>query len=306
MSKATLAVNAGACFEGTADNTREGIGRLVRDLSKRCPGGCVLRFCMEHTGPCAEDAWRVLAGLGQEVCMLDPAKVRHYAKACGIAAKTDPIDAAVIRRYAEQTHPEPTPRPSKERLALREQTGTREFLVRQRARCAQRLECARDGTCREVLRREIRSLDVRIARLEKQIGELVASDAELKALSEGLQDIQGVGEVTARLVVALVPELGTLGRRHAASLAGLAPHPRESGLWHGQRKTGGGRKGVRTALYMAALTGMRFNPELRRVHERLSKEAGKPFKVAMVAVMRKLFVRMDAVAARVKREMAER
>lgn len=178
--------------------------------------------------------------------------------------------------------------------------------MRQRARCVQRLECARDGTCREVLRREIRSLDVRIARLDKEIGDLVASDAELKALSEGLQDIQGVGEVTARLVVALVPELGTLGRRHAASLAGLAPHPRESGLWHGLRQTGGGRKGVRTALYMAALTGMRFNPELRRIHERLSKEAGKPFKVAMVAVMRKLFVRMDAVAARVKREMAER
>ena len=305
MSKATLAVNAGAWFEGSADNTRKGIGRLVRELTKRCPEGCVLRFCMEYTGPCADDAWSVLDGLGQEVCMLDPAKVRHYAKACGIAAKTDPIDAAVIRGYAEQTHPEPTVRPSKERLALRECTGVREFLVRQRAKAMQRLDGVRDEECRKILRREIRSLDVRIARLEKRIGGLVASDPELKALSEGLQGIQGVGAVTATMVVALVPELGTLGRRRAASLAGLAPHPKESGTWRGYRRTGGGRKGVRTALYMAALTGMRFNPELRRLHERLAKEAGKPFKVALVAVMRKLFVRMDAVAARARRKMAK-
>lgn len=233
------------------------------------------------------------------------ARPRHYAKACGIAAKTDPIDAAVIRSYAEQTRPEPTPRPSRERLALRECTGVREFLVRQRAKAMQRLDCARNGECREILRREIRSLGLRIDRLEERIGGLVASDPELKALSEGLQGIQGVGAVTATLVVALVPELGTLGRRRAASLAGMAPHPKESGKWRGLRKTGGGRKGVRAALYMAALTGMRFNPVLKRLHERLATEAGKPFKVAMVATMRKLFVHMDAVAARVRRTMTE-
>ena len=305
VSKATLAVNAGAWFKGTVENTRKGIGRLVRNLSKRCPEGSVLRFCMEHTGPCADDAWSVFDGLGREVCMLDPGKIRHYAKACGIAAKTDPIDAAVIRDYAEQTRPAPTPRPSKERMALREYTGVREFLVRQRAKTMQRLDGARNGECREILRREIRSLGVRIARLEKRIGELVASDPELQVLSDGLQAIPSVGEVTATMIVALVPELGTLGRRRAASLAGLAPHPKESGLWRGNRQTSGGRKSVRRALYMAALTGMRFNPELKRLHERLTQESGKPFKVAMVAVMRKLFVRMDAVAARVRREMAK-
>ena len=304
VSKATLAVNAGTGFEGSIDNTRKDIGHLTRTLAKSCPAGRGLRFCMEHTGPFADDVWSVLDDLGQEVCMLDAAKVRHYAKACGIAAKTDPVDAAVIRAYAEQTRPEPTPRPSAERLALRELSATREFLVRQRAKVKQRLDACRNPICQKTLRQEIRSLDIRIAGLDKEMAKLVASDPELKALCEALQAIPCVGQVTATLIVALVPELGTLGRRRAASLAGLAPHPRESGLWCGRRKTGGGRRSVRTALYMAALTATRFHPELKRFYERLS-EAGKPFRVALVAVMRKLFVRMDAVAARARKTLAE-
>ena len=146
------------------------------------------------------------------------------------------------------------------------------------------------------LRRQAQSLVRRLERdLEQIETQLTQLQAQAKALDERVQKliaITGVGTITALGVLAELPELGTLNRRQAAALAGLAPHPRESGQWHGRRRIGGGRAPVRRALYMAALVAARSNRQLKAFYQRL-RAAGKPAKVALTAVMRKLIILMN-------------
>jgi transposase len=145
------------------------------------------------------------------------------------------------------------------------------------------------------LRKSIASDNRLIAKIEADIRAVLKSDARLGGLVAALAGTEGVGELTAAKVAALMPELGTLGRRRAASLAGLAPVTRQSGRWRGQSRIGGGRSSVRTALYMSALVAARHNPVLREVYTRLVAKGKKP-KLALTAVMRRLIVRLDAVA----------
>ena len=304
VSQESLAVNAGGLFVGSVENTPAAIGALVRSLRKRLEAGRELRFCLEHTGLYGQDVWFALVDLGQTVCVVDPEKVRCYAKACGIAAKTDPIDAAVIRAFAEQTHPVPTPKPAPVRLKLRELTRCRGLYVRMRASTRQGLDAARDKGCRKLLERSICQLTVHIERLDREIAAAIASDEEMTRLSEALKTIRGVSDVTAALVVALVPELGLIGRNRAGSLAGLAPFPKDSGKHHGRRRTGKGRENLRHALFMPAFSAVRCNPKLKAFYDHLRHDLHKPYYVAMVAAMHKLFLHMNSVAARVRKEAA--
>jgi transposase len=269
-------------------NTAAGHGRLLKLLTAHVGAHVVC----EATGGYERDVVAALHAAKVPVSVLNPARVRHFARAAGQRAKTDDIDAAVLSAYGQALQPKPTaPRTQPEQqLAelVRRRVQVLEILVAQRQQ-AERLTAP-------ALRRQAQSLVRRLERdikqIEEQLKELRTQAATLDARVQKLEAITGVGAITALGVLAELPELGTLNRRQAAALAGLAPHPRESGQWHGRRCIGGGRAPVRRALYMAALVAAHSNHQLKAFYQRL-RAAGKPAKVALTAVMRKLIVLMN-------------
>jgi transposase len=269
-------------------NTTVGHRRLLKLLAAQ-PG---VHVVCEATGGYERDVVAALHEASVPVSVLNPARVRHFARATGQRAKTDPIAAAVLSAYGQALQPKPTaPRTAQEQqLAelFRRRVQVLEILVAQRQQ-AERLSLP-------ALRRQAQSLVRRLERDVKQIeAQLKVLRTEATALDERVQKLEaitGVGQITALGVLAELPELGTLNRRQAAALAGLAPHPRESGQWHGRRSIGGGRAPVRRALYMAALVADHSNRQLKEFYQRL-RAAGKPAKVALTAVMRKLIVLMN-------------
>jgi transposase len=271
-------------------NTAAGHRRLLKLLATQ-PG---VHVVCEATGGYQRDVVAALHEAKVSVSVLNPARVRHFARATGQRAKTDHIDAAVLSAYGQALHPKPTaPRTEQEQqLAelVRRRVQVLEILVAQRQQ-AQRLTLP-------ALRRQAQSLVRRLERdLEQIAAQLQVLRTQVATLNERVQKLEaitGVGTLTALGVLAELPELGTLNRRQAAALAGLAPHPRQSGQWHGRRSIGGGRAPVRRALYMAALVAARSNRQLKVFYQRL-RAAGKPAKVALTAVMRKLIVLMNHI-----------
>ena len=269
-------------------NTAAGHRRLLKLLRDHASTHVVC----EATGGYERDVVAALHEAKVPVSVLNPARVRHFARATGQRAKTDDIDAALLTTYGQALHPKPTvPRTEQEQqLAelVRRRGQVVEILVGQRQQ-AERLTVP-------ALRRQAQSLVRRLERdveqIEAQLKELRTQATNLNERVQKLEAITGVGAITAVGVLAELPELGTLNRRQAAALAGLAPHPRESGQWHGRRSIGGGRAPVRRALYMAALVAARSNRQLKAFYQRL-RAAGKPAKVALTAVMRKLIVLMN-------------
>jgi transposase len=269
-------------------NTAAGHRRLLRLLAK-VPGVHVI---CEATGGYERDVVAALHQAAIPVSVLNPARVRHFARAQGQRAKTDPIDAKLLSDYGLAFHPKPTPPRSEQQQALLE-------LVRRRIQVLELLVAQRqqaDRLALPSLRRQakglIRHLEKDLAQIQAQLQALSTQDPPLARQAKTLQSITGVGTVTALAMLAELPELGTLNRRQAAALAGLAPHPRESGQWQGRRSIGGGRAMVRRALYMAALVASRSNAHFKAFYQRL-RAAGKPAKVVLTAVMRKLVVLMN-------------
>ena len=305
VAKETLAVDAGPLYQGTIPNTPDAVRKMVGTVIRACAAGTAPQFCAEHTGCYGLALADILRGLGQSVSLLSPGRIRHYARSEGVLAKTDPVDARLIRQFAESKRPVPTPAPSPVRRRLRDLSGVRELLVKDRTNLRQRIEATSDLDALSILDKAIVALTRQIDRLEALIAKTVASAPETKAVSDALSGIVGVGPLTAAVVVALVPELGTLGRRRAAALGGFAPHPRDSGPRQGYRRTYGGRAGVKNALFMPALSAIAHNPVLHAFYKRLKEEKHKPGHVPHVAVMRKLFIHMDAVAAKALKQMAD-
>jgi transposase len=271
-------------------NTRIGHRRLVKLLNQR--GG--VHVVCEATGGYERDVVAALHAASVPVSVLNPARARFFAKATGQCAKTDRIDAALLTAYGQALQPKPTPA----RTALEQQLTE---LVRRRQQLVEIIVAQRqqaEQLTLPVLRRQAQSLLRRLERdrdqLEDQLRDLRQQMAPLDQRLQKLEAIQGVGTLTALSVLAEMPELGTLTRRQAAALAGLAPFTRESGRWQGMRAIGGGRAGVRRALYMAALVAARTNQVLSPFYQKL-RAAGKPAKVALTAVMRKLIVLMNHV-----------
>jgi transposase len=269
-------------------NTPAGHRRLLQLLAT--PSGAHLTC--EATGGYERGIVRALQQAGVPVSVLNPAWVRNFARAQGQRAKTDPIDAAVLSAYGQAFAPKPTLPRTEQEVQLTELVRRRvqllEVLVSQRQQ-AERLTLP---ALRRQAQKLVRYLEKDLARIEEQFKELRAQATGLDQRVQKLEAITGVGTLTALGVLAELPELGTLNRRQAAALAGLAPHPRESGQWQGRRSIGGGRAPVRRALYMAALVAARSNHVLKAFYQRL-RAAGKPAKVALTAVMRKLIVLMN-------------
>ncbi len=269
-------------------NTAAGHRRLCKRLAAQ-PG---VQVVCEATGGYERVVVAALQQAQVPVSVLNPARVRHFARATGQRAKTDPIDAAVLSAYGQALHPKPTAPRTEQEQQLAE-------LVRRRVQVLETLVAQRQQAERltlPALRRQAQSL---VRRLERDVAQIQAQLQALRTQAPSLDErvqkleaITGVGTLTALGVLAELPELGTLNRRQAAALAGLAPHPRESGQWHGRRSIGGGRAPVRRALYMAALVAAHSNRQLKEFYQRL-RAAGKPAKVALTAVMRKLIVLMN-------------
>ena len=235
-----------------------------------------------------------LGAAGMPVAVLNPAQVRHFAGALGKRAKTDPIDAAVIARFVKATEPAIRPLPDEETRMLADLVARRRQIIAMLV--AERLRLKR-ATARRLVKsieRLLAALQKELSDLESGIDEAVKASPLWKAKEDSLASIPGIGPATARTLIAELPELGTLDRRRIAALAGLAPWTRQSGKWRGRSMIGGGRAQVRAALYMAALVASRHNPVLKAVYQRLLA-TGKPKKVALVAVARKLLITCNAI-----------
>lgn len=271
-------------------NTPAGHRRLLKLLSALG----VIQIVCEATGGYEREVVAALHQANIPVSVLNPARVRHFARATGQHAKTDHIDAAVLSDYGTKLQPKPSaPRTNHEQqLAelIRRRVQLLDTLVAQR----QQVESLTLASLKQQGRKLLRRLESDLAQIEALLKDLRQQDPRLNVRVEKLQAIKGVGTLTALAVLAELPEVGTLNRRQAAALAGLAPHPRDSGQWHGKRSIGGGRAQVRRALYMAALVAARSNPLFKKFYQRL-RAAGKPAKLALTAVMRKLVVLMNQI-----------
>ena len=270
-------------------NNASGIAEL-RQVLGQVPGP--VQVICEPSGGYERAVLEALWAAQLSVSLVNAARVRSFARARGLLAKTDVIDASGLREFGALRRPEPLPAPSPQRQRLADLVQRREQLVTILATEEQRLAQARDKAAKKPGPSLIRELKSQIEQLEALITAQIDDDDTLKGQRERLQQVKGVGKVTAATLLAELPELGPLTSNEIGALAGLAPYNRDSGLYRGRRTLRGGRVKVRRVLYMAALVAVRFNPILKAFYDRLVA-AGKPKKVALTAVMRKLVVLLN-------------
>ena len=271
------------------DNTRTALADFAAALD---PDALVI---CEATGGYEAALLDALIHAGRAAHRADARKVKAFIRSFGTLGKSDTIDARALADYGRERHHRLArwqPR-DRHRDRLHRLVSARQDLVEQRVACKNRLKAPGSGDVAPRLRRILDALDAEIAGLEDDMRALIATCEPLRRTVAVLSAITGIGPATAARLTALMPELGTLGRRQAAALAGLAPHPRQSGSSDAYRHTRGGRPGVKHALFMAALTAARRNPDLNAFYRRLIANGKKPI-VATVAVMRKLIVIANA------------
>lgn len=271
------------------DNTAEGRAEL---LSLLPPAGACLSV-VEATGGYERGLVADAVTAGHHIAVVNPRQVRDFAKALGLLAKTDRIDAEVIARFAATTRPVPQGYDQRQEQ-LRELIVRRRQLLDHRTAEKNRCETAQTSLVRNSVRKLIEMLNKDVARIDKAILQLVASNDDWRNRFERLQSVPGVGEQTAAVLMAELPELGRLNRQEVAALVGVAPFNRDSGQLRGRRTIWGGRVGVRNVLYMAALSAKKHNPVIRAFAARLLAK-GKPPKVVLTACMRKLLVILNAM-----------
>lgn len=278
-------------IERRFSNDRKGVGKLLRLLSDKD----VRRVVLEASGGYERRLRAALDEARVPAACVEPRRVRRFAQALGVQAKTDRLDARVLARFALDARPEPRPLPEPERRALRELVAHRSRLVETRVAERSRLDRAEDPWVRRSAALHLRRLDRAIDAADAELRRRIEAREDWTALLRLLRSVPGVGEVVAQVLLVELAELGKLGRGEIASLAGLAPFPRESGTLKGKRFIRGGRAEVRRALYMAALVAVfKAHSDLRGFYLRLV-ERGKPKKLALAAVMRKLLVALNAM-----------
>lgn len=279
--------------EGRAFSIRTGDGafeRLVKQLGSPEASFVVV----EATGGVERQLVADLLEAGWIVAVVNPRQVRDFAKALGRLAKTDDIDAETLAMFAHRVQPRPTQKTSEKQQDLDALVTRRRQLISLRSMEKMRRPQAVHKTAARSIDQVIKMFDRQIAALDKAIAKLIEADDDWRAKRDLIESVPGVGPATSAALVADLPELGRLNRQEIASLAGLAPFNHDSGKFRGQRRIRGGRATVRTSLYMAALTGMRFNDKLHAFALRLRK-AGKPFKVVITACMRKLLAILNVM-----------
>lgn len=270
-------------------NDPTGIATLVEQVTALAPTHIVL----EATGGLEAPVATALATAGLPVAVVNPRQVRDFAKAVGQLAKTDALDAAVLAQFGEAVRPTPRPMPDAQAqhlsALLTRRTQLVEMLTAERNRLGSTPAPLQAGVARHVT-----WLRTELAAVEQELAQAVQASPVWQAREALLRSVPGVGPVVALTLIADLPELGVLDSKRTAALVGVAPFNRDSGRFRGRRGVWGGRARVRSALYMAALVGVRRNPVLAAFYQRLVA-AGKPKKVALVACMHKLLTILGAL-----------
>ncbi len=279
--------------EGTSaeyDNNARGIARCCRFLACCEPEVIVL----EATGGYEQPLTIALQAAGLPVLVVNPRRVRDYARAMGRTAKTDPIDAKVLAEFA--TSPWLTPRelPDADARQRTAWIARRDQLVRLHVAESNHLEHVTDPLILRSVRQVLALLKKQITVIDQKLAACLAADPHLQRQAEIIDSVPGLGTLTATMLVTRLPELGRVNRRQIAALVGVAPMNRDSGQYRGKRMTGGGRTRIRAALYMPVLAVIRFNRRLRLFYQRLLT-AGKCKMTALVATMRKLLTILNAM-----------
>ena len=270
-------------------NTPAGVRRMVAKLRSLE----ATLIVVESTGGYERALTEALSEADLPVVLVNPWRVRRFGEGLGVLAKTDPIDARILALYGERAQPSRRPLPGPRQRQMAD-------LVRRRRQLIAMIvaEKSRLDTASAVIRRDIqalvKALERRVAKIDERIDAAIAADPEKAENWERLQSVPSVGPGVARALIVDLPELGALGRRQISSLVGLAPFAKDSGRKTGQRRIRAGRSGPRTALYLAAMNGARFNPTLKAFYTRLI-EAGKPPKLAFIALARKLLTILNAM-----------
>lgn len=290
VSKAQLDVHVRPGGEAFAvPRTGDGLAHLAERLAPLRPN----LIAVEATGGFETVVVAGLAGAGLPVVVVNPAQVRAFANALGRRAKTDPIDAAVIAHFAEATRPAVRPLPDETTQLLADLVARRRQIVAMIGAERQREKRAPARIKRSILRL-IKALEKELSSLDQDIDDAVRGSPAWREAEDLLTSVPGVGPTIARTLLAELPELGTLDRRQIAALVGLAPWTRQSGQWRGKSFIGGGRAGVRAALFMGAMVAIRHNPALKAFRDKLVA-AGKPKLVAIIATARKLVTILNAM-----------
>ena len=291
VSKARLDVAAHSSGRSFAvDNTEAGISQLAEQLAALAPELVV----MEASGGYERLCVAGLAHAGLPVALVNARQVRAFAQATGVLAKTDRVDARVLAHFAAAVRPPVRPLPDEQSQALDELLSRRRQIVVALVAEKNRLVLARTAVVKRSVREAARTYERLLEIIDRELDHLIKASPLWREKEDLLRSFKGIGPVSARTLLADLPELGALNRKQIASLVGLAPIARESGSWRGRRSIFGGRGQVRAVLYMATVTAIRINACIRTFYQRL-RQAGKPAKVALVACMRKVLTILNAM-----------
>jgi transposase len=290
VSKSKLHLATDTQFLAEFDNSITGRQTLLQQIVACRP----TLVALEASGGYERPICQTLHEAGLAVAVVQPGCVRHFAKSLKVLAKTDQIDAQMIARFAAVSQPRVTTPEAENKRKLRAFCDRRQQLVEDRVREAGRLETCIDPAMARHIQDQLEHLQELEADLDQQIQTLLEEDPEFRQTMNTLMTPKGVGAKTAATLLAHLPELGTLTRGEVAAIAGLAPHPQESGNWRGKRRIYGGRAAVRKAMYMAAKTAARWCPVISVFYQRLRAQ-GKAYNVALIACARKMLIHLNTL-----------
>jgi transposase len=279
---------SGTIFDVPRDG--EGIANLVDRLRALGPALIV----MEATGGFEAVVASALAGARLPLSVVNPRQIRDFARAAGRLAKTDTLDAEIIALYAERMRPEIRPLPDADARHLSELVARRRQIIEMMTMERNRRRALTSKRLLKSVDRLLVALQKELTDIETDLNDTIRGTPVWRETEELLTSVPGVGDKLARTLIADLPELGQLSRRQVAALVGVAPINRDSGTMRGRRTTWAGRAKVRATLYMAALVASRYNKVLKSFYQRLL-QAGKPKKLALTAVMRKLLTILNAM-----------
>ena len=272
------------------DYTPEQLKKCVEFLSELSLEVVVL----EATGGYEMSLASELQAAELPVAVVNPRRIRDFAKAAGTMAKTDKLDARIIAGYGATFKPPPSGVVDGQSRKLRALVARRNQLVQMRTAENNRMEHAIDKVVARSVRAMIATLEKEIEKVQKQISDHIEQQPELKHKADILKSTPGIGDTTASMLVIELPELGKANKKEIAALVGVAPMNRDSGAFRGKRMTGGGRRDVRARLFMPTLVAIRHNPVIGQFYQHLL-EGGKSKMTAVVAAMRKLLVILNTL-----------
>jgi transposase len=272
------------------DNDRPGIAKLIAWITPWQP----TRIVFEATGAYHRALEMALGKAALPSVKINPLQARRFAEASGKRVKTDPVDAAMLARFGYTMQPDIPPARDQTIDTLGELLAARRALVKDRTAALNRGKTLTLTLLKRQSQQHLNQIQARIAAIDRERATILAANVRLKARSDILVSIPGFGAATAIALLIDMPELGSMDSKQTGSLAGLAPVTRQSGTWCGKSFIQGGRATLRQALYMPALVAIRFNPPLKAKYQAL-RAAGKPAKVAIVAIMRKLLILANAL-----------